>query len=74
MQVTIKLFAHLRAGRFKEQARQYPENTSVGQVLEHLDLSDRKTGIILVNGHPSGPDRRLVDGDTLALLPMVAGG
>lgn len=73
MQITIKLFAGLCIGRFKEAERDYPIGFSVDNVLQSLGMSEVR-GIVLVNGKPVPKVQLLNDGDTLSLFPLVSGG
>lgn len=74
MQITIKLHAHFRTGRFKEAVHQYPDGTSIRAVLKELKIPEETPGIVLVNGMRMGLDLELCEGDTLTLFPLVAGG
>jgi len=76
MKVTVKLFAFLRKGRFKANVIEYPEGTTVLQVLDALSITanERNIGIIFVNGHHASLESRLQEGDVLAIFPPVAGG
>jgi molybdopterin converting factor small subunit len=74
MQVTVKLFANFRQGRFNIEVRQYPPGTTVGQIVEEIGIPKNELGILLVNSRHVALDRELQDGDTLALFPLVGGG
>lgn len=74
MQVTVKLFANFRHGRFNIEVRQYPPGTTVGQIVEEIGIPKNELGILLVNSRHVDLDRELQDGDTLALFPLVGGG
>lgn len=74
MQVTVKLFAMFRNGRFKVAEQELPEGTSCRSVVRELGLSDEEIGIILVNGRHGDLERVLSPGDTLSLFPLVGGG
>ena len=74
MQVTVKLFATLRIGRFREEIREYPEGTSIERVIAGLDIQDCQILITLINGKHAKPDDVLNEGDVLSLLPVVSGG
>jgi molybdopterin synthase sulfur carrier subunit len=74
MQVTVKLFANFRQGRFNVEIRQYPPGTTVGKIVEEIGIPENELGILLVNSRHVGLDRELHDGDTLALFPLVGGG
>ncbi len=74
MRINVKLFASLRAGRFKVKELEYPTPITVMQLLDELNIVKEGLGMILVNGHASTTDRELSDGDTLSLFPPVGGG
>jgi len=74
MKVTVKLFATFRAGRFDIETRQYPEGTTVEQIVAELQLPREKLGIVMVNSRHVDLDREMRDGETLAIFPLVGGG
>lgn len=74
MTVTVKLFATFRNGRFKEERRNYPEQTTIGQIIEQLELPEAELGAILLNARHVEKDVVLHDGDTLSIFPLVGGG
>jgi molybdopterin converting factor small subunit len=76
MDVTVKLFAHYRNGRYNERLESLPEGASVRDVILPLgvDQPDDPIGIILINGRHAKRDAELHDGDVLAIFPMVGGG
>jgi len=76
MRITVKLFAHLRNDRFKVKEMEFPEGTTVGDVMDELSISPKEldTGIIFINGKHSELYTVLNNGDTLSVFPPVAGG
>ncbi|WP_276298942.1 ubiquitin-like small modifier protein 1 [Halorussus lipolyticus] len=85
----LRFFANFReAVGQKTLEREYPDGTTVGEVLTDLvdeyDLDVFEDGdlrpqlSIMKNGkdvvHLDGADTRLDDGDTLSVFPPVAGG
>ena len=74
MNITVKLFASFRTGRFDIETGDYPAGTTVADVAESLKLPLTEFGIIMVNNRHVKTDRQLVDGDTLALFPLLGGG
>ena len=74
MKVTVKLFATFRAGRIDIETRQYPEGTTVEQIVAELQLPREKLGIVMVNSRHVDLDREMRDGETLAIFPLVGGG
>jgi len=74
MQVTVKLFATFRIGRFNVEERPYREGTTVGEIVEELGIPPQELGILLCNSRHVGLEHVLRDGDTLAIFPLVGGG
>jgi len=74
MQVTVKLFATFRIGRFNIEGRPYREGTTVGEIVDELEIPKGQLGILLVNSRHVGLEHVLHDGDTLAIFPLVGGG
>ncbi|MBT0894497.1 MoaD/ThiS family protein [Geobacter hydrogenophilus] len=74
MNITVKLFATFRFGRFAAATRQYPPSTQIGEVISELQIPESQVSMIMLNGRHANPDQRLNDGDSLALFPLVAGG
>ncbi len=74
MKITVKLFATFRIGRFDIEVRDYPQGTTVGQIVDQLELSREQLGILMVNSRHVDLERVLVDGETLAIFPLVGGG
>ena len=73
MQITVKLFATFRNGRFKVAQQERPEGTTCRAIVLELGLTEQEVGIIL-NGRHESLDRQLGEGDTLSLFPLVGGG
>ncbi len=76
IEVTVKLFAQYRAGKFKVEPRRYPEGTTVADVIAETDIAVERypIGVMIINGRHGGEEHVLHDGDTLALFPKVGGG
>jgi molybdopterin converting factor small subunit len=74
MKITIKLFASFRTGRFEIETVEYPAGTTVADVADILKLPQSELGIMLVNSRHVKLERVLVEGDTLALFPLLGGG
>ncbi|AJE03077.1 MoaD/ThiS family protein [Geobacter pickeringii] len=74
MNITVKLFATFRTGRFDIESRDYAEGTTVADVVRELSLAEKELGIMLVNSRHVKLDHRLAEGDTLALFPLLGGG
>ena len=74
MKITVKLYAVLKIGRFREKEVDYPVGSNVGDVVNDLGLPAEHVDILLVNGSHVDRGYLLRDGDILSLLPMVEGG
>ncbi len=74
MNVTVKLFASFRAGRFDIETAYYPVGTTVSDVADRLNLPQSELGIMMINNRHVKLDRTLADGDILALFPLLGGG
>jgi len=74
IEITVKLFATLRKGRFDKETRQYPDGTTVGQIIAELNIPGGQVSIIFVNNRHAGPSLRLSHGDVVAFFPPIGGG
>jgi len=76
VRITVKLFAGLRE-RAGESERKLELDTGarVGDVWSPLGLGEEPEGLLYaVNKEYASPDRRLSEGDEVALIPPVSGG
>jgi molybdopterin synthase catalytic subunit len=74
MQVTIRLFAGLRE-RAGWGVRELEAGPTVGDIWQALGLGEEPAGLLYaVNREYADRDRRLADGDEVALIPPVSGG
>jgi molybdopterin synthase sulfur carrier subunit len=74
MTVTIKLFATFQKGRFLVEARDYPPSTTVAEIVADLRIPEVEIGVLMANGRHVDLDHRPVDGDVLAIFPVIGGG
>ena len=74
MQITIKLFATFREGRFSIKQKDIAPETDIKKIVDELKIPEEELGIILVNSRHAGTQQILKDGDTLSLFPLVGGG
>jgi molybdopterin converting factor small subunit len=74
MEITVKLFATFRTGRFTIETREYPEETTVRQIVRELEIPESELGILLVNSRHVDLKRVMADGETLAIFPLLGGG
>ncbi|MFA5524296.1 MAG: MoaD/ThiS family protein [Tissierellales bacterium] len=74
IKVEVRLFAYFREGREKNQILMLEENIEISKVLGMLDIKEEEVSILLLNGRDGPADRKLKDGDVIALFPPVGGG
>lgn len=74
MNITVKLFASFRAGRFEIETGDYPAGTTVADVADSLNLPQSELGIMMINNRHVKLDHQLAEGDILALFPLLGGG
>jgi molybdopterin converting factor small subunit len=74
MKITVKLFAYFRDGRFKEENREYPEDTQVGQVVGGLGINQDEVGVLMINSRHCTFESTLKENDKLAIFPVIGGG
>ena len=74
MQITVKLFATFRIGRFKQEQRDYAEGASCREVAAEIGLARKEIGMVLVNGRQATLAQTLQEGDVLAFFPLLGGG
>ena len=73
MNVKIKLFASLRKFGPDEQIIELPDNATVDDAVNSLNIP--KTALLrIVNGEHRPAAHHLKEGDELALFPPIAGG
>ena len=51
-----------------------PERSTVGQVLEMLNLPEEEAKMLLINGRHTYRGRTLKEGDVLQVVPPLCGG
>jgi molybdopterin converting factor small subunit len=73
VQVTVKLYASFRIGRFTSMVREYPDHSTIASIAQDLGIPEEYL-IRLRNGCHASPDEELHDGDTVSFLPMLEGG
>ncbi len=79
MNIQIKLFADLakflpEGATGKQAPLSVPENITIREVLEQLDIPRKKARLIMVNGVHKRLDYVLQEGDLLSIFPPIAGG
>jgi molybdopterin converting factor small subunit len=73
MKVKVKLFASLRQFGPDEQIIELPDNATIDDALNSLNIP-RTALLKIVNGEHRPPKYQLKDGDELAFFPPIAGG
>jgi len=73
LQVTVKLFAELREGRFDVENSEVADQSRVTDVVQSLNIPPDQVKICLVNGKDAGTDCVIQNGDTVSLFPAVGG-
>ncbi|AHF06974.1 MoaD/ThiS family protein [Desulfitobacterium metallireducens] len=74
MKITIKLFATLRDGRFKEQKIVVQDTYRIIDIIIQYAIPREEVSICLVNGRNVQPEQTLKEGDTFSIFPPVGGG
>ena len=89
LQVRVRLFSHLRLSIGKRVlALDLPDGATVSTIMERVRqmvdsdvesmIVDKERGgyrlVALVNGHRTGTDTALREGDVVSLLPPLGGG
>ena len=76
IEVTVKLFAQYREGRFKVDTKIYPSNTTAGEIVRDIGINEDELpiGVLMVNGRHVGKEHILKDGDNFSIFPKVGGG
>ncbi len=74
MQINVKLFAYFRTGRFVSDTLEYPEGTSVVDIVRSLKIPESEIGIVMVDNKHGEVNDQLRDGARLSLFPLVGGG
>lgn len=74
MPVTIKLFASFQQGRFEVQQRKLPPGTTLGSLLDQLEIPRQELGVLLVGGRHADVARVAQPGDVISIFPLLGGG
>lgn len=74
MKITVKLFAYFREERFKKEERDYPESTTVAEVVTGLGIDPEEVGVLMINSRHCLFETVLKEGDDLAIFPVIGGG
>lgn len=77
MHIQVKLYSHIKRHAPNGRAVLYldmPKDSTVADVMKHLQLHDQVPKIILVHGRPAQMDTNLSDEDVLVVFPVAEGG
>lgn len=74
MRFTVKLFAYFRDNRFRAEVRDYPEGTTVAEVIRSLSIDLEEVGVTMINSRHCTLDQVPAEGDLLAIFPAIGGG
>ena len=80
MIIRVKIYAYLRyylptPDKFtQDEEWDMPERTTIGQVLEKLNLPKEIRITVLLNGNTADEKTALNEGDIVHILPQMAGG
>jgi len=79
MRIRVKIYAYLRyylpsPEKFAREEWEMPEGSTVGRVLERLDLPEGIRIVVLLNGNRTDEKTALKEGDQVHILPQMAGG
>jgi molybdopterin converting factor small subunit len=79
VKVEVRLFATL--GAFLPEGTEgdgmvltVPEGSTLGEIVRGFRIPPGLAFMTVVNGHETDPERVLVDGDSIAMFPPLAGG
>jgi len=73
VKIQVKLFAGFRDNRFFEEFLEFPDKTTVGQVIENLSINRYQVGLTLLNGFHCQLNTELAENDSLGIFPMTGG-
>ena len=74
MPVEVRLFAMFRENRFKKREMEFPEATSLANLLERLRIPENGAAILLVNGRNVSVEYKLAPHDVVSIFSAVGGG
>lgn len=72
--VTVKLFASLRQGRFDLKSLSFDRQITLTELLPLLGIPKEEIVIALINGKAAPMDKPLTEGDVVSLFPLIGGG
>ena len=74
MELEIKLFANLRRFNPELERIEVDDDITIRELLDKAGIPPSEVAIVLVNGRHAKLDQPLLDGETVAVFPPIAGG
>jgi len=79
MEIEVRLFANLAkllppGSQNKRAKMDVKEGATVDDLLNMLNVTQKITNIIMINGIQQGRETQLNEGDTVSIFPPIAGG
>ena len=76
IEITVKLFAQYREGRFKVDKKIYPSGITAGEIVKDIGINenDLPIGVLMVNGRHVEKEHILQNGNIFSIFPKVGGG
>ncbi len=74
MELTVKLFATFRDGRFDVARLDRAPGTTIADLVDGLGIPRDEIGIVLVGGRHADLQDGLSPGDIVSIFPLVGGG
>ncbi len=72
--IEVRLFATFRENRFTERRMDFPEDGLLKDLLQQLNISADRVGILLVDGSSATGETKLAPGSTVSIFPAIGGG
>ena len=72
--IRVRLFAFFRENRFREQEMDFPAGASVRDIILSLDIPIDEVGVTMINNRHCTLDQVPVQGDAVAIFPVIGGG
>ena len=72
--ILVRLFAFFRENRFREQEMEFPAGASVRDVILSLNIPVDEVGVTMINNRHCTLDQIPVQGDAVAIFPVIGGG
>ncbi len=63
-----------RDGRFRSRLESIEPQTTVGEIVDSLNISREEIGVMMLNSRLTTFDATPAEGDALALFPVIGGG